>query len=433
MKPIVTSALRHAHVAAFILVAAAVGCDSSKSDPGSNGTSSGGNSQNPGTQNPSGENGAPTAYVLGSVVIDTEGKRTTYVQAAKSFEGASFTNANALELAGNGLLMTSGSGIFVGLAEEPTWVRYSVDASGKFTETGRLSFLNYGVSYIDFANTIVDAETAVSVLTGPKVAVIWNPQTMTITGEVDLSSLAREGWELEAWTTTAYDGKVYIPGRWADWTGGRIRPGVSLTILDPKTKTFVTAEDDRCSSGGRIVFDAQGYGYVMADGRSYSIQMYANAAGQQAPVNCLLRIAPGQTTFEKDYYFTIPSLTGGPESIGELDTAKNGTGIAFAKMFHRDQLPAGMEPVDFKFWNEKTTKMWRLELGNPPTAKPVEGAPFASLGFTPVALDGFYYSGESPNGGQTTDVYQIDPATNVATVKFKIDGYFYGIYKVDLK
>ena len=145
MKPIVTSALRHAHVAAFILVAAAVGCDSSKSDPGSNGTSSGGNSQNPGTQNPSGENGAPTAYVLGSVVIDTEGKRTTYVQAAKSFEGASFTNANALELAGNGLLMTSGSGIFVGLAEEPTWVRYSVDASGKFTETGRLSFLNYGV------------------------------------------------------------------------------------------------------------------------------------------------------------------------------------------------------------------------------------------------------------------------------------------------
>ncbi|MDF2697020.1 MAG: hypothetical protein K0S65_5403, partial [Labilithrix sp.] len=387
----------------------------------------------PGTTNPDGGASTPTTYVLGSVVIDTEGKRTTYVQSAKSIDNASFTNANALEVAGNGVLLTSGSSLFVGLAEEPTWVRYSVDANGKFTETGRLSFLNYGISYMDFANAIVDGETAVSVLTGPKVAVLWNTQTMTITGEVDLSSLAREGWELEAWTTTAYNGKVYIPGRWADWTAGRIRPGVSLTILDPKTKTFVTAEDDRCTSGGRIVFDAQGYGYVMADGRSYSAQMYAHAASQPAPTNCLLRIAPGQTTFEKDYFFTIPSLTGGPESMGELDTAKNGPGIAFAKMFHRDQLPAGMEPVDFEFWDEKATKMWRLELGNPPTAKPVEGVPFAALGFTPVALDGLYYSGESPDGGKTSDVYEIDPATNVAKVKFKIDGYFYGVAKVELK
>ena len=66
---------------------------------------------------------------------------------------------------------------------------------------------------MDFANTIVDDTTAVSMLTGPKIAVLWNPQTMTITGEVNLASLARDGWELESWTTSSYKGLVYIPAR----------------------------------------------------------------------------------------------------------------------------------------------------------------------------------------------------------------------------
>ena len=77
-------------------------------------------------------------YVLGSVVIDPENNRTTYVQTIDSLEGT-FTNDTALELPGNGVLMAGGKDFFVGLAEEPTWVRYSVDDSGKIAETGRMS------------------------------------------------------------------------------------------------------------------------------------------------------------------------------------------------------------------------------------------------------------------------------------------------------
>ncbi len=368
-------------------------------------------------------------YALGSVVIDADSNRTTYVQVIDSLDAGPFDNSTAIELAGNGVVMAHGMDIFVGLAEEPTWVKYSVGAAG-IEETGRMSLVNTGATYIDYGNAIIDDTTAVSVLTAGPTAVVWNPQTMTITGEIPLPHLVRAGWELEVWTTVAHGGLVYIPGRWADWTGGKIYPGVSMTIIDPKTKQIVAkADDDRCASGGRPVFDAAGNAYVMGDGRTYSIQMFANAAGTSAPQNCLLRIEKGATDFDPDYFYTIPSLTGGPEAIGELDTAADGTGVAFTKMFYRDKLPAGVEPIDFAFWDMPVHKTWRLHLTEPPTAEEVDGAPFSTIGFSSTAVDGRLFSPEA-NGAATTDVYEIDPMTNTATLRFAMDGYFYGLYKL---
>ena len=369
-------------------------------------------------------------FVLGSVVIGADGDRTTYVQTLDSLDAGPFSNANAIELAGNGVVMARGKSFYVGLTEEPTWVRYSLDAAGKIAESGRISFLNLGAAAIDYGNTFVDDETAVSVLSGPATAVVWNPITMEITGTIDLSSLVREGYELEVWTTTARDGLVYVPARWSDWDGARIFPSVSLTILDPKgLKLVATAEDDHCASGGRPVFDSAGYAYVMGDGRNYSSQMFANASGGSAPDNCLLRLAPGATTFDPDYHYTIPSLTGGLESITELDTAGNGSGVAFSKMFYSDKLPADVKPVDFQFWDQPAHKLWRIDLSDPPTAKAVDGAPFAAIGFSGSAFNGHFYTGESPDGSGS-DVYETNPETNTATLRFKMDGYFDGLYEL---
>src|SRR5690606_23995191 len=142
---------------------------------------------------------------LASVVIDAEGGRTTYVQTIDSLEGH-FDNAKAIEMPGNGVVMAHGKHLFVGLAEEPTWIRYSIDDSGAIAETGRLSLLNTGATYIDYGNAIVDDTTAVSVITAIPAAIIWDPATMTIKGEVDLSHLVRDGYSLEVWTTLAHDG-----------------------------------------------------------------------------------------------------------------------------------------------------------------------------------------------------------------------------------
>lgn len=371
------------------------------------------------------------SYALASVVIDADGQRTTYVQTIDSLDDGPFTNDTAIEIPGNAVVMAGGGHFFVGLAEEPTWIRYSPDGSGSVERTGRMSLLDTGASHIDFGNAIVDDDTAVSVIGDQAIAVVWNPATMEIVGEIDLSHLVREGYELEVWTTVAHDGLVYVPARWSDWEGGRIYPSVSTTIIDPDAMSVVgVAEDDRCASGGRVVFDDEGYAYVMGDGRNYSIQMFANASGGTAPDNCLLRIPPGETDFEEGYHHTIPSLTDGLQSISELETAEQGSGIGFAKMFYPDELPPDVEPVDFDFWGYQAHKMWRIELADPPSAEPVEGIPFSTIGFAGSMFEGHLYSGESPDGN-TSEVYEIDPDTNQASLRFVMDGYFNGLYALD--
>jgi len=113
---------------------------------------------------------------------------------------------------------------------------------------------------------------------------------MAIEGTIDLSFSRRDGFDLENWTATAHDGLVYIPARCANWDNGIIYPGVTTTIIDPrKLSVLGTAEDDRCASGGRVVFDAEGYAYVIGDGRN-----------EIAPDTCRLRIAPGKTSFDQE-------------------------------------------------------------------------------------------------------------------------------------
>ena len=176
------------------------------------------------------------------------------------------------------------------------------------------------------------------------------------------------------------------------------------------------------------MFDADGHAYVLGDGRNYSAQMFENAGAEPAADNCLLRIRAGETDFDPDYYFSIPELTGGLEAITELETAEQGSGIGFVKIFHPDELPAGVEPVDFAFWDENAHQLWRLELGDAPSIAPVEGAPFSAIGFPGVATRGRLYLGESEDAGANSTVYEVDPSTNTMTPAFTMDGYFYGVH-----
>ncbi len=367
---------------------------------------------------------APQRYVLGSITIDADGNRVSYAQVIDELAG-DFDNQNGIEAQGNAVFMAHGDDFFYGLAESPEWVRYSTRDG--FEETGRLSFLNYGITYMDFSNVILDDDTAVSVLTEAYVAVVWSPRTMEVTGTIDLDHLRKEGLQLEAFTVRAHDGLVYVPGRWANWEAPTVLQDVSMTILDPRALAVVgVAEDDRCGSGGRITFDAQGYGYVMGDGRNQAMQVFASANDQPTVNNCLLRIAPGETDFEQDYYYEIPSLTGGLDSMTELEAADIDSGIAFSLMYYPERVPEGLDHVNFEHWDVPAYKMWRLELGDPPTAREVSGANFTVVGFPSSSVGGKLYSPESADGAESS-VYEIDPDAGTAVLKFTMDGYFAGL------
>jgi hypothetical protein len=369
-----------------------------------------------------------TRFVLGSVTIDADGNRVSYAQIVEELDGH-FTNRDGIEAAGNAVFLTRGSDFYYGLAESPEWVRYATDDG--FKETGRLSFLNYGISNMDFANVIVDHDTAVSVLTEAYVAVVWNPTTMKIKGKIDLSHLQKDGYQLEAFTTLAYEGRVYVPGKWVNWDKPEVLQLISMTILDPAALEVVgVAEDDRCGAGGRVTFDARGYAYVMGDGRNQSMQVFAEANGKPSVPNCLLRIAPGETDFEQDFFFTIPELTGGLDSMTEMEAAVVDSGVAFSMMYYKDRLPEGLDLVNFEHWGEPAYKMWRISLGDEPKAEEVQGAHFSVVGFAGSAVNGKLYSSESADGSEST-VYEIDPDENTAVEKFSMDGYFSALLPLD--
>lgn len=367
-------------------------------------------------------------YLLSSVIITDVG-RTTYFSVVRELEGH-LDNANAIEVPGNAVYLVSGNAVLVGMAEAPTWVKWEISETGALTQVGEMSLAAYGLAAIDFGNTLVDETTAVSVSSDSLLAIVWDPSTMTITGTVDLAHLHVDGYDLENWTTTTGpDGLVYIPGRWADWNAGSIYPEVSMTIIDPKALELVgVATDDRCASGGRAVFGADGHAYVLGDGRNYSAQMFENAGAAPAADNCVLRIPAGGTDFDPDYAFTIPELTGGLEAITELETAEQGSGVGFVKIFYPDELPADVEPVDFAFWDYNAHQLWRIELGDAPSMKPVEGAPMSAVGFPGVATRGLLYLGESEDMGANSTVYEVDPTTNEMSPAFTMDGYFYGVH-----
>ena len=370
-------------------------------------------------------------YALASVVIDTQNNRTTYLQGIESLDGP-FTNQRAVEIPGNGSVISTGSAVLVALVESPVWVKYEVK-NGALTETGRISFASYGITTLNYGDAVVDDETVCSVFSDPALAIVWNPKTMTVKGTIDLSQqpdFLREGYQTETWTVVAHGGRVYVPTRWGDWAGSRIYPAVGLLILDPaQLKVIALAQDERCASAGRPVFDAAGTAYVMGDGRNQSLQMFARAAGQPVTQNCLLRIRAGETDFQSDWMFPIPSLTGGVDSMTELIPVNPDEPRAFSLMFYEDQLPAGMKADSFDYWSVPAHKAWKLSLGDTPTAEVVQNAPFSAIGFTAIPMQGKLYQGGAPGSDGLSEVYAIDGATNSVTgVAFKMEGYLTGLY-----
>ena len=85
--------------------------------------------------------------------------------------------------------------------------------------------------------------------------------------------------------------------------------------------------------------------------------------------------------------------------------------------------------MDFEFWSVPAHKLWRLELGDPPRAQEVMGLPFGEIGFGSSALDGKLYTGETSDSA-VSDIYEVDPATNSAVLRFRMDGYFNGLYRL---
>ncbi len=167
---------------------------------------------------------APDFFALGSVVIGENDARTTYLQTIKSLDDGPFDNTKAIEMPGNGTFLASGDSVFAGLAEEPTWIRYTADSSGKLAEDGSVELSRLRYPWHGLRKRRREGRSRCFGPQRPGGGGHVEPKNDEILRTVDLAHLVVAGYSLEVWTTMAHDGLVYIPGRWADWMRGKSAP-----------------------------------------------------------------------------------------------------------------------------------------------------------------------------------------------------------------
>lgn len=369
-------------------------------------------------------------YIVADIVI-TDSGRTTYFQSTPSLSG-SLDNSSAVELAGNAEVAAVGGYVFGSDTEAPVWYRYSVDADGTITSAGEISFAAYGWSNIDYYNVFVSESLALSVNTGQGEGIWWDPSTLTILDTLDMTQILDPSYSVELFAPTLIGDRIYLPVRHADWTNYVIKHETRVMVIDTTAQEIIADfADDRCPSSGSVLLSTDGLAYTMSDGRNYSAQMIARAAGaDEIPVNCFLRFDPNDLDagFQSDWSLDVPSLTDGREVVTNLASGQPTSGVGFAQVMYEEEIDG--KPVDFSFWSQPFSKVWRFDLTtSPPSAAVVEGAPFTGIGFGGVTVEGALLMGLSDDGA-SSQVLRFDPDTNAATELFEIEGYFYQAFRL---
>jgi len=369
---------------------------------------------------------ATELYSVGSIVQNPEG-RTLLIQTLRTLD-ADIDNGAAIEFAGNSRHWAHGGAVYIGLSEEPTIEKYVPNDAGELIPSGRVSFLSYGLTSIPAGHVFLSDTKAYLFAEGQYLVLVWNPSTMEIEGQIDLSDLQMDGYDIELWSVTGAGNRVYVPLRHVNFDAGEILHRVSLVQIDAERDEVVAvAHDDRCVGAGEPAVTEDGAVYVLADGRSYLAQVYAMQRMETPPTTCVLRVLPGETSFDPGFHVEIPSLTGGRDAVTSLWYV--GGGVGFAKMFYPERLAPGADTSGYDLWFNPVFKLWRIHLGDQVSAEEAEGAPFSMLAFGGVSLGESLFIGETQDASTST-VYEARRDTNQSEARFQMQGVMRDLHRL---
>src|SRR5688572_7040103 len=86
---------------------------------------------------------APSRWYAVTTVVPTGDEYSGYLLGTTTLERRSLELVDSVEIGGGGTAHSAGDGqLFIAPFETPTFVRYAVDADGRISESGRISFVN---------------------------------------------------------------------------------------------------------------------------------------------------------------------------------------------------------------------------------------------------------------------------------------------------
>ena len=200
----------------------------------------------------------------------------------------------------------------------PVILRYEPNELGKLEKKKELSFAGVGITEIQSWHIwiVSDEKAYVFDPTGDRI-VVWNPTAMTLAdNEIDLSSLAREGFVpnlvLEHSGPHKRGDQLLIPLSWTDQDGNsRYASGV-LVLDTAKDEVIEVADDERCGETYTSFAAPGGDVYFFPPDWSSAQHYFA----ENHKPTCALRIRAGETKFDADFVLDFSALGGGSAAAG---------------------------------------------------------------------------------------------------------------------
>lgn len=361
-------------------------------------------------------------YVVGSALFGPEGT-STYLAVLRDLGPQEIDYAQAIELPGWADVWVHEGAVYVSEGETPQITRYTVTDAGQLEAGATVSFANYGITDAAFWNNTFVSTDKAYMKNGASEYVIWNPQTMEITGTLPLPAFEpRDGLELRPGTTdrsnVIRDGALYQPFYGSDADYVRFSEDSAIVVIDIATDTVVDTIEAACAGldigtqdeAGNLWFSPWTSGVItpIRDG---------------AAPTCVTKIPVGSELAETAFAFA--DLTDGREGAAVHDIV--GDKLVFST-FHdeRVEITADSDP-----WALVGGANWRLWTYDPATNTASENATIDWNSGAVYTFDvgGGTYALVPATDYATSSVYALDDDGN-AEHRFDTDGWSIRLFQV---
>ncbi|HTV18662.1 MAG TPA: hypothetical protein VMG12_08330 [Polyangiaceae bacterium] len=324
-----------------------------------------------GDEPPSADGGEAGTYLLGKFLFAEDETATTAVAAASASDPAELARfepgAGGLIVPDVQLPVPFGNDVFVTDALAPEIVRYHVGADGTLVESGRLSFAETGIDLFTGWQVSIASATKAYLFDTPSLRVIvWDPSTLTVTGELELSLAAREGYTFDVGAREARssNGLLYVPGYWYSDEDFSSLKTSGVVVIDPATDELSLAEDSRCAAYSLVV-QPNGDVHMFPDGY-FAQEFYLDLEAPRAPT-CSVTLRAGSREFDPDGWVDLGALVGGDEFVGGAvqGGVGDGRGGIFIAVGDEQRYLDGEANV-YRWWRWDVAAGTATELGDTP-------------------------------------------------------------------
>jgi hypothetical protein len=175
--------------------------------------------------------------------------------------------------------------------------KFIVEDDLSLTEAGSIQITQEGVEGFTAAHVCADSTRAYTFARDGTRAVEWSPEEMVIVDAFDLPAPVLDAGLTPGFFEPYIAGDlVYFPVEAVDWTSIEANDQAIVATFDLTDESLTFTYRDECASGNA--------GFVADDGTFYREQSWATFFATYGPgdtPDCVLRILPGQKTFDPDY------------------------------------------------------------------------------------------------------------------------------------